>query len=167
MTTAALNADRSDHDATAADAVTDELLNVLVRDHDVTSRPTFERLWDYYRNELDFGQSDAHRPYATAQEQGLPHRLTRRPGEAVGMMDVGGGRREVVIENDIAWRIHTLVDFMFGKGVTGSAVGVGTRPFQTTRAPAHRSAPSHRQSERSAHHLDQTGSAEHARGGWI
>lgn len=118
MTTAALNADRSDHDATAADAVTDELLNVLVRDHDATSRPTFERLWDYYRNELDFGQSDAHRPYTTAQEQGLPHRLTRRPGEAVGMMDVGGGRREVVIENDIAWRIHTLVDFMFGKGVT-------------------------------------------------
>lgn len=98
--------------------VNEPLLSVLVHEHDINSRPAFERLWDYYRNELDYTDGDAQRPYRAAQEQGLPQRLTRKPGEAVGRVDVGGGRREIVIENDIAWRIHTLVDFMFGKGVT-------------------------------------------------
>lgn len=56
------------------------------------------------------------------QEIGLPSRITGRSlspghascaGEAAGF----GIRREVVIENDIAWRIQSMVDFMFGKAI--------------------------------------------------
>ncbi len=96
----------------------EELICLLIHEHRAQCRPALERLWSYYRNELDFSDGDEHRPYRTAQEQGLPQRLTRTPGAATGTVGVGEGRREVVVENDIAWRIHTLVDFMFGKGVT-------------------------------------------------
>ena len=41
-----------------------------------------------------------------AQARGLPARLTT---------PVPGVSREVVIENDIAWRLHALIDFMVGK----------------------------------------------------
>jgi hypothetical protein len=53
---------------------------------------------------------NAHDRPRLAQEEGLPLRLRRatphhrRPHA-----------REVVIENDIAWRIQSMVDFMFGK----------------------------------------------------
>lgn len=94
-----------------------DLVNLLIREHHASTRPALNRLWDYYRNELDFTRGDEKRPYAAAQQQGLPHRLTHAPGEHVRTAHVGGGRREVVIENDIAWRIHTLVDFMFAKPV--------------------------------------------------
>ncbi|MHC4995015.1 MAG: hypothetical protein ACYTGQ_08185 [Planctomycetota bacterium] len=85
----------------------------LIREHESSVRPGLDRLWAYYRNALDFSGGDDKRPYRMAQQEGLPGRLTRGRG-----LSSGGGRREVVIENDIAWRVHTLVDFMFGKGVT-------------------------------------------------
>ena len=52
-----------------------------------------------------------------AQAAGLPPRLIEEEGEP--RAGVSGGddeprfSRELVIENDIAWRVHTLVDFMF------------------------------------------------------
>jgi hypothetical protein len=98
--------------------ISDDLLDMLVHEHRAVVRPALERLWEYYRNELDFAAGDHHRPYRAAQEQGLPARLTHAPGHAHRSVDIGGGRREIVIENDIAWRVHTLVDFMFGKPVT-------------------------------------------------
>jgi hypothetical protein len=97
--------------------VTDELIDLLIHEHRSVIEPSLARLWDYYRNELDFSAGDQHRPYRAAQEQGLPWRLTHAPGLVHRSVDVGPARREVVIENDIAWRIHTLVDFMFSKPV--------------------------------------------------
>lgn len=84
----------------------DELARQL-SDHHRKVRPRLRRLWDYYRNPATHASADAaqgNRWYRLAQEVGLPRRLT-------------GAQREVVIENDIAWRVHTLVDFMFGKPV--------------------------------------------------
>ncbi len=96
--------------------VNDCLRRHLIGEHREEVRPALERLWGYYRNTLDFDLGDDKRLYRANQEMGLPWRLTR-PRSAHRLADVGGGRREVVVENDIAWRIHTLVDFMFGKPV--------------------------------------------------
>ena len=49
-----------------------------------------------------------------AQERGLPTRVT---GTSLDGVSSPRGRREVVIENDIGWRIGTMVDFMFGSPV--------------------------------------------------
>ncbi len=101
-----------------ADPMPEELIALLIHQHRSTGRPMFQRLWDYYRNELDYTEPDDHRPYRTAQEQGLPRRLTRRPAGSAQRTSGESSRREVVIENDIAWRVHTLVDFMFGKPIS-------------------------------------------------
>ncbi len=84
----------------------------------------FGRLWDYFRNPMQpaagiaAGALNANsRPYFQAQEVGLPGRITgvnRTGGETL----VDPQRKEVVIENDIAWRVHTIVDFLFGRTVT-------------------------------------------------
>jgi hypothetical protein len=85
---------------------------------------TCQRLWNYYRNPL-LGLSAASagamnenaRPYVLAQEVGLPARIT-------GVQRVAGEtstdlrRKEVVIENDIAWRIQTGVDFLVNREIT-------------------------------------------------
>ena len=84
------------------------------------------RLWNYYRNPLipavgiSAGSlNENSRPYFLAQEVGLPARIT-------GVQRSGGGgehltdlrRKEVVIENDIAWRTNAAVDFLFGKPIS-------------------------------------------------
>lgn len=85
-----------------------------------TARGRLERLWAYYRNPEVPGWSLPGRATGTqrcrlAQERGLPARIT-------GILDPtrddrAATRREVVIENDIGWRIQAMVDFMFGKPV--------------------------------------------------
>ena len=90
--------------------ISDEFIRFLVRRHRSQVVPGLRRLWDYYRNDLDFDTRDELRAYHPAQLQGLPSRLTARP--------TNGSPRETVIENDIAWRIHAMVDFMFGKPPT-------------------------------------------------
>jgi hypothetical protein len=90
--------------------------------------PRIDRFLGYYRNctsELSSAlpcstnASFTVRPFRQFQELGLPARITgfRRScdGGAVptGTMEVQ--RKEVVIENDIAWRINTLVDFAAGR----------------------------------------------------
>jgi len=90
----------------------------------------FGRLWDYYENPMvqagdicrTGGFDETWRPYIQAQEYGLPARITGRVyGWAGGVLsgrDVGDIRRkEVVIENDIGWRINAMVDFLFSKEV--------------------------------------------------
>lgn len=73
----------------------------LVAGHVAHELPRQSKRWRYYRNLATHGGD---RP---AQAEGLPDRLQSTDGRS----------REVVIENDIAWRVHTLVDFMFGKPV--------------------------------------------------
>ncbi len=99
----------------------------------------FGKLWEYYANPiLDLHPStglragsfsvgrkvnESGRCYVQAQEYGLPARITGLVrcaeagvfgGRAVGDIQ----RKEVVVENDIAWRINAAVDFLFGKPVS-------------------------------------------------
>src|SRR5688572_24643029 len=97
----------------------------------------FTRLWNYYRNPLRACAVEAHeggsdRPYRQAQEWGLPSRITgQRAGrEMFGGEQVDGvARKEVVIENDIGWRIETMVDYLFGKPIVirSAAADAGRR----------------------------------------
>jgi hypothetical protein len=89
-------------------------------------RPRLRRLWGYFKNPMRVcGVSDADptasdRPYRQAQEWGLPPRIT---GVCSGCEPFANtsqhstSRKEVVIENDIGWRIDTMVDYLFGKPV--------------------------------------------------
>jgi hypothetical protein len=89
-------------------------------------RGKLRRLWAYYRNPMravgvHLGDEGSERPYRQAQEWGLPARITGvRSGSEVGALSTlsGVGRKEVVIENDIGWRVDTGVDYLFGKALT-------------------------------------------------
>jgi hypothetical protein len=85
------------------------LLEHLLEHHDSVTLPRLARLWRYFRNELAEPTDEGGSRSAPAQEAGLPLRL--RPARRAGEDD--RVRREVVIENDIGWRVNTLVDFMF------------------------------------------------------
>lgn len=94
--------------------------------------PRFRRLWAYYRNPmLAPVRCDGLevRPYRQAQEWGLPPRLTGVTTSAQSEFDQAQplfavARKQVVIENDIGWRIDTMVDYLFG-----------TRPVIVSTAP--------------------------------
>ncbi|MGC4030756.1 MAG: phage portal protein [Tepidisphaeraceae bacterium] len=99
-------------------AAADRLLN--------STRIRLDRLWAYYRNplriepQLATDTAAAQRPYRQAQEWGLPPRITGVvSGTNVfdGASLPGVSRKEVVIENDIGWRIETQVDFLFGRPI--------------------------------------------------
>ena len=96
--------------------LTEPTLRSLLDAHTADALPRLERYWRYYRNPIthnrDLGAASP-RPHL-AQEEGLPSRLTSpQPAD-----DRDPGDREIVIENDIAWRLHTLVDFMLAKPIT-------------------------------------------------
>lgn len=82
------------------------LLDSMIAGHLARAVPRYERLWSYYRNPT------SERTAEPAQAAGLPARL-RGEGDTHERP-----RRERVIENDIAWRIHAMVDFMFGRAVS-------------------------------------------------
>ncbi len=90
-----------------------------------TDRPRFRRLWLYHRNPMttvsvDGDESGRTRPYRQAQEWGLPSRLTGARSSASSETPVplnDTQRKEIVIENDIGWRIDAMVDCLFGKPV--------------------------------------------------
>lgn len=113
-----------------------------IEHHQHGLRPRMEMLWAYYRNPISgFASSrsaDASthtsRRYRLGQERGLPARLLGAAGRAWGhtLPDDRANpwsRKEIVIENDIAWRIHTMVDFLLGKPVvlTSTARDAATR----------------------------------------
>src|SRR5579884_4278212 len=119
----------------------DDLLARLAWLRDVI-RPRLERCVGYYRNpttELagvlpcSAKTSFAVRPFRQYQELGLPARITgfRRSADgcAVPTGRIDSERKEVVIENDIAWRMNTLVDFTAGRmpAVTSAATDEPTR----------------------------------------
>jgi hypothetical protein len=102
----------------------------LVDERSIDIRTHFSRMWEYYANNMQDvisagGRSESlnGRCYVQAQEYGLPPRITGFAHSS--STGVFGGRRvrdvqrkEVVIENDIAWRINAAVDFLFGKPVS-------------------------------------------------
>ena len=103
-----------------------DFLTYLVQQQAVDAYLHFSRLWDYFRNPIQPAAGIAadalnpnSRPYFQAQEIGLPARITGINRSGIGAEQVTNlSRKEVVIENDIAWRVHTMVDFLFGKPVS-------------------------------------------------
>jgi len=96
--------------------LTHDTLSAAIERHRRTSLPRLERAWAYYRNGLTPRSVRGlnGRWYRQAQEAGLPARLTQshKPDERTHAI------REVVVENDIAWRVQAMVDFVFGKPVS-------------------------------------------------
>jgi len=113
-------------------ALEPEFVEWLVDDKAVDIQTHFSRLWEYYANPVYYPagsgaagrkMSESGRCYLQAQECGLAPRITgivHTPGADVlsgqALSDVQ--RKEVVIENDIAWRINAAVDFLFGKPIS-------------------------------------------------
>lgn len=100
------------------------LLAHLLDEHAGAVLPRLATLWAYYRNPMEPAtgplSAGRGREYRLAQERGLPPRVTGvGPGRSIAGDDRAGGpgRREVVIENDIAWRVHAMVDFLISKPV--------------------------------------------------
>jgi len=109
-----------------------EYLEWLVEEKAIDIQTHFNKLWEYYANRMidssGIGVSErkvneSGRCYVQAQEYGLPARITGfvhspRTGVfgATAVNDLQ--RKEVVIENDIAWRINAAVDFLFGKAIS-------------------------------------------------
>jgi len=107
-----------------------EYLEWLVDEHSVDIQRHFAKLWEYYANpQHAIADSRSQisdysgRCYVQAQEYGLPARITGLVHSA--NTGIFGGRnvpdvqrKEVVIENDIAWRINAAVDFLFGKPIS-------------------------------------------------
>ena len=96
------------------------LLELVIDEHRTQRLARLTKWWAYFRNasRAGWGPGEVHGGGGSkglAQEAGLPARLTGRASAAVD--DRALTRREIVIENDIAWRIQTMVDFMFGKPV--------------------------------------------------
>ena len=103
-----------------------DYLEYLIEQESADRHRHFSRLWDYVRNPISpivgvaaDAMNANSRPYFQAQEVGLPARITgiNRFGSA-GQQVTNLSRKEVVIENDIAWRVNTMVDFLFGKPIS-------------------------------------------------
>jgi hypothetical protein len=104
----------------------------LIDEHSPNIQTHFGKLWQYYANPMyemasisayDRKVSETGRCYVQAQEYGLPARITGLVHSANGgvfgaraVKDVQ--RKEVVVENDIAWRTNAGVDFLFGKPIS-------------------------------------------------
>lgn len=91
-------------------ALDPSLLDLLIEEHQEQTEPRLRRLWDYYRNPSRPDNTGS--TSSLAQAAGLPSRLSPAPRSGRATHEP---QREVVIENDIAWRINTIVSFMFGK----------------------------------------------------
>ncbi len=100
--------------------ISGQRLEMLRQDLQQVQRPRYTRLWAYYSNpSRAVGEmtDDSERPYRQAQEWGMPARIT---GYRPGVDPISDGtitdkeRKEVVVENDIAWRVDTMVDYLFG-----------------------------------------------------
>ncbi|MBX3382755.1 MAG: phage portal protein [Phycisphaeraceae bacterium] len=89
------------------------LINLVIDEHRRRALPRYNLFWSYYRNAMEVtGRAGARtRPYRLAHEATLPFRSgDDDPDTRL--------RRQSVIENDIAWRIHAMIDFIFGKPLT-------------------------------------------------
>lgn len=108
-------------------------ISLAIDEHRRRELPRHEKLWAYYRNPLGLvgaSGTDSSSPggwYRQAQEAGLPRRIRGRNAGLAGLPGSEAGRREVVIENDIAWRVQTMVDFMFGRPVRFESLAADER----------------------------------------
>lgn len=95
------------------DGIDDGVIQIAIDQHRRRTLPRLEQWWKYYRNPIELSgaslASAQGQRLTQAQEAGLPERLVRGAGKTRS--------GEIVIENDIGWRVHTMVDFMFGKPV--------------------------------------------------
>jgi hypothetical protein len=120
---------RLDRRGSFADTGLDEaFLELVIDEHRRGVIPRLEKNWAYFRDEgRPFGGSSAEpagpsgvdawgRVRGAGQAMGLPARF-RRTAVHAGGVAIDEAAPEVVIENDIAWRIQTMVDFMFGRPV--------------------------------------------------
>ncbi len=87
-----------------------------------SDRPALRRLWTYYANPMTHRRDlpgDSTRPYRQGQEWGLPSRISGfiAGGDIDLAQPAGPARKEVVIENEIAWRVDTMIDYLFGRDV--------------------------------------------------
>lgn len=129
--------------------LSEQLVEHLVREEAPSRAMHFSRLWSYYENDLTplgAGISDVQsrpewascvRPYYQAQEFGLPARITGRTHLGYGGAGVpqpAFQRKEVVIENDIGWRIATGVHFLAGQPV--GMESLAEQPDQARRIEA-------------------------------
>lgn len=104
------------------------LLTHLLAEHRAETLPRLERLWAYYRNPalntpsnpMASASSGAagRRRARLAQETGLPARFSSGSGRLHDDREPSPLAKEIVIENDIAWRVHAMVDVMFGRPVS-------------------------------------------------
>jgi hypothetical protein len=70
------------------------------------------------------GPAGSERPYRQGQEWGLPPRITGvrcGPEPFADGGSAGTSRKEVVVENDIGWRVETMADYLFGRPVVVSS----------------------------------------------
>ncbi|MBN2020050.1 MAG: phage portal protein [Sedimentisphaerales bacterium] len=116
------------------EALDAEYLEWLVDERWPEIQTHFGKLWEYYANlivdlhrtstqTVEHKAGESGKCYVQAQEYGLPARITgvARCAEAgvFGGRPIGDiQRKEVVIENDISWRINAAVDFLFGKPIS-------------------------------------------------
>jgi hypothetical protein len=117
--------------------LTPALVETLLDRHRRANMPRLDLFWTYYRNAVEVSPvafiADAAgapaglgafrsgaRAYRQGQQRGLPPRITH-PRAVTGAATLPDDRapivRDPVIENDIAWRIHAMVDFMFGRPI--------------------------------------------------
>lgn len=103
--------------------LSEALLRLVIDEHRRGALPRLEKLWAYFRDPGEPVGASGGGPWDTAgavpggrwrskQAEGLPARFRSSPG-----VPGSDEPREVVIENDIGWRVQTMVDFMFGKPV--------------------------------------------------
>ena len=103
-------------------------VDTLLAEHAAAALPRMRMLWAYYRNALtlratEMGVGVQGRAYRLGQERGLPARIVGPAGMGVSARvgaavdGTGAARREIAVENDIAWRIHAMVDFLFSKPI--------------------------------------------------
>ncbi len=104
----------------------------LIDERSIDIQQQFNKLWEYYANRTvemyglsatDRKVNESGRCYVQAQEYGLPARITGlsrsvRAGLFSGEPVQDVQRKEVVIENDIGWRVNAAVDFLFGKMIS-------------------------------------------------
>ena len=118
-----------------------DYIDWLVDEHSINIRRHFSKLWDYYTNRmvdryqvasLSGHASGLEKCYFQAQEYGLPSRITGQVYSASGGVFCSQSakdvrRKEVVIENDIGWRIRAEIDFLFGKPISFVSKSPDTR----------------------------------------
>lgn len=106
--------------------VTSPEVSAAVERLTTSEQPRLRRLWAYYRNPMALStgtaaeQNTSERPYRQAQEWGLPARITGYSTGDTSLAATRSGtvaRKEVVIENDIGWRIDAMVDHLFGRPI--------------------------------------------------